>query len=107
MVILGALNKTIVPSTFTAADIVSVVGPNGLILIAGNPIAINNTNTSFRIRFVNQLILGQYTIVIGPDIQDVAGNQMDQDQDGRLGEPADDRFIRSFQVVRTPVVVLV
>jgi subtilase family serine protease len=35
---------------------------------------------------------GQYSLRLGPDVTDLAGNPMNQDGDGTNGEPADDRL---------------
>ncbi len=44
---------------------------------------------TFEIDFDLQTEGGIYTIAIGPEITDLAGNLMDQDQDGNPGEPSD------------------
>jgi len=36
-----------------------------------------------------KLLKGSYSLVIGPSISDVAGNLMDQDADGRVGQNND------------------
>ena len=53
----------------------------------------------FRISFPAQTPVGEYQIVIGPNILDLAGNPLDQDQDGAFGEPAEDFYDASFQIV--------
>src|SRR5690606_3455761 len=44
----------------------------------------------------------RYTVRIGPQIEDLAGGDMDQDRDGNAGEPLDDRFTFSFRVLPAP-----
>ena len=41
---------------------------------------------------------GIYTMTIGPLIADLAGNLMDQDQDGVQAEPGDDTYTAVFEV---------
>lgn len=95
------------PSTFTLADIVSLTDPNA------NPIAPmsvrditptpppgqpNNHNV-YEILIPDQTTLGFYTLILGPDISDFAGNKMNQNGDLVNGEvppsgltTPDDRF---------------
>ena len=48
--------------------------------------------TTFRIHFVTQAAYGDYPLVIGPWIEDLNGNSMDQNGNNVSGEGADDRF---------------
>ena len=41
---------------------------------------------------------GQYQLQVGPEITDLAGNQLDQDRDGSGGEVPADQFVSSFAV---------
>jgi len=47
------------------------------------------TDTRFRVYFPGQTAYGQYTIAVGPDVRDLAGNQLDQDGNGTPGEATD------------------
>ena len=56
---------------------------------------------SYRIDLGGYLTMGEYAVQIGPDILDLAGNRMDQDQDGTYGE-TDDLCAFRFAVVPIP-----
>jgi hypothetical protein len=86
-------NERINPATFTNSQVV-FTGPNGRI----TPLSIVSTdtdptsptyNTTFRITFAPLTTDGAYSIVLGPNIRDVVGNAMDQNQNGTNGEPTD------------------
>jgi fibronectin type 3 domain-containing protein len=78
--------------TFTLAD-ASLVGPNGAVAVTGvNRLSPNE----YEVVFDRQFSAGSYTLTIGPDIEDLAGNRMDQDGDGFSGEASEDRFSTSF-----------
>jgi hypothetical protein len=53
-------------------------------------------NTQFDINFDPTSVLGSYTMMIGPDIRDFYGNQMDQDGDSVPGEIPSDQFTTQF-----------
>src|SRR6185295_9279193 len=78
-------NKDIDAATFTTAQ-VKIVGPSGAIT-AGAVSRIDARN--FQITFPTQNTEGNYTFTIGPGIRDLAGNQMDQNQNGTAGETTD------------------
>ena len=62
--------------------------------------------TTFRVSFPAQSEKGGYTVTIGSDITDVAGNRMDQDGDGLNGEVSDDQYTASVEIDLTgPVAV--
>ena len=96
-------SEPIQPATFTLADVVLVEGPGGAITPTGI-IPIGAGNTDFEVTFASQSTVGAYNLRLGPDILDVAGNQMDQDRDGVNGETSspiagDDRFSGSFNII--------
>ncbi|HUG90425.1 MAG TPA: Ig-like domain-containing protein, partial [Planctomycetaceae bacterium] len=81
--------------TFTLDDVVSFVGPGGPIAVT----AINRlTSTQYEIVFDRQFATGEYALTIGPAIEDLAGNLMDQNQNGTPGEIPDDQFTAAFVV---------
>jgi pimeloyl-ACP methyl ester carboxylesterase len=99
-------DEAIDPASFSSADLIVLVGPRGAITPTGDPVALDGTNTSFRISFDRQEASGAYTITLGPDVLDAVGIPMNQDSDGQNGEPADDQFTATFQLVRTPTIVV-
>ena len=61
-------------------------------------IATVNGNT-YRVSFTPPLFLpGSYTLVMGPNISDTAGNLMNQDNDNSNGEATGDRYSGSFTI---------
>jgi hypothetical protein len=63
----------------TTTDLLSAV--TGVTPVAGSG------GTQFDVAFTPQTALGNYTLVIGPNITDLNGNAMDQDFNGIPGEP--------------------
>jgi serine protease len=94
-------SEAINPSTFTAGDIVSFTGPNGSLTVTG-VVPVSGTNdTQFDLTFATQTTGGVYTIILGPDIRDVAGNPMDQNANGINGEDPGDRYSLTRTLVTT------
>ncbi|MEW5803163.1 MAG: CARDB domain-containing protein [bacterium] len=75
---------------------VSIIGPGGTIF--PDSIAILDSNSS-RITFPEQKLAGDYQVIIGPGICDLAGNVMDQDKDLVNGEKKDDRYTAQFSLL--------
>jgi hypothetical protein len=90
--------KPIDVSSFTPAKIASFTGPGGDIAVAGVFVVPGTNNTAFDITFSSQVRAGTYTLVIGPDIRDLFGNQMDQDDDLIAGEIPNDQYTAVFQI---------
>jgi len=87
-----AIDKT----TFTTNDAV-LVRPNS------QTVAISSIQevgfNRFRLNFTAQTLVGTYHVKIGPDVRDRAGNKLDQDGDGILGEAIDDVYDATFNLV--------
>lgn len=99
-------SEPIDPTTFMAADILSLVGPNGDIVPGGDPMPVDGSNTIFRVSFTAQQTPGLLSMRIGSDIHDAAGNAIDHDQDGQNGEVGEDEFSLTTQLVRTPTLIV-
>ncbi len=84
-------DRAIDPTSFDASD-VTLTGPNGAIAVTGLSPDAGTGNTRFTISFAPESTLGNYTMTVGPDILDVAGNQMDQNGNGINGEVPGDQF---------------
>ena len=69
---------------------VSLIDPQGLPVVPVSiaPVA-GTTNTVFDLMFDAQTTRGVYRLQVGPAIEDVAGNTMNQDQNALNGEAAD------------------
>ncbi len=91
-------NQPMNPATFTPAKIASFVGPNGDITVTGVTPVTGQNNTQFDIQFAPQAATGFYSMTIGPDIQDPAGHQMDQNGNFIDGEIPDDQFVVRFGI---------
>ncbi|MCC5620554.1 CARDB domain-containing protein, partial [Nostoc sp. CHAB 5715] len=50
---------------------------------------VSGSGTNFKVTFNSQIVPGIYTMVLGPDIRDVVGNQMDQNGNRISGESGD------------------
>jgi hypothetical protein len=85
-------NKPINPDTFTPDKIASFSGPTGAIAITNVTVVPDSNDQTFDIWFDPQSDIGNYVMVIGPDIEDYAGNTMDQNGDYVPGEGAQDEF---------------
>jgi methionine-rich copper-binding protein CopC len=87
-------SEPIDPSTFTSADVLQFSGPDGEIAVTGvETVAADQ----YRITFDTQDTFGSYTLMVGSDISDLAGNLMDQNGDGAGGN-TDDKFALNFEV---------
>jgi subtilisin family serine protease len=83
-------NEPVDQATFTADKITSFKDPAGHTLQVQEVDAVAGSNgTVFDVRFAAQSTLGNYTMVIGPNIQDLFGHRMDQDGNFTDGEPTD------------------
>jgi hypothetical protein len=92
-------DESIDTTTFTTAKIVSFTGPGGTALTVTGISAVSGTNnTQFDLTFAPQTALGVYTLVLGPDIRDTLGHQMDQNHNGVPGEIPGDRYTGTFSV---------
>lgn len=99
-------DEAIDPASFLAAD-VSVAAPGGgAVAVAGVAAVAGTANTQFDVTFAAQSAVGTYTVAVGPQVLDVAGNPMDQNNNGTNGEDPADKYGGSFAVTApapTPV----
>jgi methionine-rich copper-binding protein CopC len=80
-------NEDMDPSSFTPSQIASFTDPNGRNILSSVFGVVQVSPTNFRqfdVLFLPQTTSGTYTMVIGPHIRDVYGNEMDQDADAAL-----------------------
>ncbi len=92
-------NEAINAASFTTADIVSFTGPAGTLIITGVTAVAGSNGTMFDLTFATQTVGGVYTLVVGPNILDLAGNPMDQNANGVNGESPGDRYTASRTLV--------
>jgi hypothetical protein len=89
-----SFNIPIQASSFTTGD-VRITGPGGS--IAPTSVALVS-GTTWRISFPAQTADGTYTVSVGPNINELAGNFLgiDQNGDGRSGDGTNDTFTGTF-----------
>ncbi|MEN9673223.1 MAG: Leupeptin-inactivating enzyme 1 precursor [Planctomycetota bacterium] len=90
-------------STFTTADI-TLTDPSGAAISGITISAVPNTNnTEFILNFSGgaRTTAGIYTLKVGPNILDLSGNQMNQDNDGMNGEITQDQYVGSYSLFTT------
>ncbi len=87
-------NEPIDSTTFTPAKVVSFVGPSGPGIPVTTVAPVTGAgNRQFDVFFPTQHALGNYVMVIGPDIRDPAGHPMDQNGNGIPGEVPGDQYV--------------
>ncbi|MHB0961158.1 MAG: S8 family serine peptidase [Pirellulaceae bacterium] len=76
-----------------AADDLSLIGPMGSV----GPLTVTRLDeVTFEVAFARSHEPGQYQLLVGPQITDLAGNLLDQDGDGAGGEQLEDQYAASF-----------
>ncbi|GIW96443.1 MAG: hypothetical protein KatS3mg110_4484 [Pirellulaceae bacterium] len=94
-------SKTIDAATFTAED-VTLNGPSGSIrVLAVDRLAADR----FAVRFAKQIANGTYTLRVGPEIADLAGNLLDQNNNGINGE-TEDSYQGTFTIALQPLRII-
>jgi subtilisin-like proprotein convertase family protein len=83
-------------TTFTLEDIASFTGPNGALTVTDLQVVAGSNNRKFDLFFDSQSAFGDYDLILGPDITDLLGNGMNQDNDSTNGEATDDSFTVHF-----------
>ncbi len=83
-------SEAITVGSFSTADVVSLTAPGGGSVAATGVTLVSGSDNTFDVTFGPQSAAGQYSLVVGPAVLDIAGNAMDQNQNGTNGEsPAD------------------
>ncbi len=89
-------NEEINPATISPQQ-VTITGPRGPISgVSIAPVAGSNDH-AFLISFPPQTAAGNYSLTVGPAIQDLYGNKMDQNRNGTNGQTTD-AFTKTFTV---------
>ncbi|NLX56992.1 MAG: S8 family serine peptidase [Planctomycetaceae bacterium] len=81
-------DEAIDPISFTTSDVVQFTGPGGVSLMA-NLTGVLVAGNQATVQFEDQSAQGTYIMRIGPNIQDMVGNKMDQNGNGTPGEAGD------------------
>ena len=97
-------SEVIDPNTFTVLDVQTLSGPNGTItptsVVQVDPI-------HYEVRFATQSAPGTYALTVNPQIADLVGNLLDQNQNSVNGEAPGDQYSATFTVQSAPVITLV
>jgi hypothetical protein len=95
--LLVVFNEPIDQTTFTFGDI-RITDPSGAVVpvlgISPRSTLDTRPGQAFSVEVARPVFGGNYGIKIGPDIRDVSGNRMDQDQDGFVAQNELDRLAR-------------
>jgi subtilisin-like proprotein convertase family protein len=95
-----SFSEAISGSSFDLSDIVQLSGPAGSITpTAIQPVA--GSTTQFDVLFAPQSQTGSYVITLGTDILDLAGNPLNQNNNGINGEVPGDYFSGSVNYTAT------
>ena len=87
------------PATFEAPDILEWVGPLGTIVVGHIEAVAGSGNTQFDIYPTSPLsAAGSYTLLLWPDVRDVWGNPLDQNDNLIGGEGYDDGYVAAFAI---------
>jgi hypothetical protein len=91
-------NEAVDPASFTPDKVFAFRGPYGLINVNSVAAVAGTGNTQFRVSFNPQVATGSYTMLVGPDIRDLAGHRMDQNGNGIDGEMPGDTYVATFGI---------
>jgi subtilisin family serine protease len=97
-------NESVNPASFTLSQVDSLSGPHGAITVTGVSAVPLSNNFQFDVAFAPQSAAGTYTLVVGPHIRDIYGNEMDQNGNGIPGEDPGDRFTTTFSLAGPTVI---
>jgi hypothetical protein len=93
-----SFNVPVDPATFTP-DAVRVTGPGGApVSVLGVTPAEGSNDAVYVVHFDAQSAPGLYTVAVGPNVRDFAGNAMDQDLNGVPGEDPGDVYTTTFSI---------
>ncbi|MCC6231914.1 MAG: Ig-like domain-containing protein, partial [Verrucomicrobiales bacterium] len=87
-------------STFTLTDVL-LTGPGGAVVGVTAISLVGGSVSTYRLNVPALMVSGEYTLVVGPNITDVSGRPMDQDEDGTSGEATEDQYRGTFTVDAT------
>ncbi len=99
-----SFDEALDPASVTVADIRSFSGPAGNDL-RNSVYQVQVSGNELTVYFAAQSAPGDYTMVLGSGIQDLAGNALDQDGDGIAGEATDDTYTAVLTVADADLVV--
>jgi subtilisin family serine protease/fibronectin type 3 domain-containing protein len=86
-------------SSVTLDDIIEFTGPSGSITPLDIVEVSGSGSLEFNLSFPSQTEIGEYSLVLGPQILDLDGNPMNQDLDEINGEAIEDQGQAAFHVI--------
>lgn len=100
-------SKPIDPTSFDATDI-TLANPRGNAVLLTKLAAVEGSgNTQFKVTFEAQSLGGEYRLTVGPNVLDQSGNSMDQNLNSISGEPTDDSYTGTIELVPQMALVVV
>lgn len=91
-------SEAINAASFATSD-VALTGPSGASIPISSVTPVTTSgNTVFNVRFASQSALGVYTIRVGPAVNDLAGNPMNQNQNTVNGESPADQYVATYSL---------
>ncbi len=91
-------NEAITASSFTAADVLNLRRPDGTSIGVTGVTPVSGTNNQFDVTFATQTMAGTYSVTVGPDVLDVPGNRMNQNENAVNGETPGDLYSGSGSI---------
>ncbi|MCY2991072.1 MAG: VCBS repeat-containing protein, partial [Planctomycetota bacterium] len=87
-------DRPIDPASFSLADDLQLTGPEGSLAVS----AFRWNGARLQVWFPPQTGAGTYTLTCGPHLADLAGDELDLDGDGIMGETPDDQALAPFTI---------
>ena len=81
-------DEAVDPASFSGEDVI-LYGPMGGLIPVTVSVVENSGDTEFTLSFAEQTQRGTYRVTVGPEVADLAGNPMNQDEDAFNGERGD------------------
>ena len=92
-------NEAIAASSFGIDD-VTLTGPGGAVTVS-SVTPVSGSTAAFDVAFTTQTTAGTYALTVGPQVNDLAGNPMNQNGNTINGEIPGDQFNSSYTVTTT------
>ena len=91
-------NEPLDPASLTADDVLGFAGPGGPLAVTNISAVAGSNSRKFDFQFDPQFARGDYELVLGTNVLDLAGNPLNQDGDSENGEVPGDQFTATFSI---------